>query len=126
MRSPGPWPEPVRLLDEYFLTEVLNRSRNCLIPWYLMTCFAYYHRNISLISDELFDQICVWLDEEFDNLEHVHKSYVKRDVGSAKGQAYSLREEGYPSMSIYAARNLISKFNDINQKHTVIQSEFDF
>jgi hypothetical protein len=126
VRSPRPWPEPVKLLDEYFLNEVLSRSRNCLIPWYLMTCFAYYHRDVSLISDELFDQICVWLDEEFDNLEHVHKSYVKRDAGSAKGQAYSLREEEYPSMSIYSARSLISKSGDPWEGRKSTQAEFDF
>ena len=49
------------------------------VPWYLIASYGYYHLDISLLSDTLFDQICVTLNRCWDEIKHSHKHIINRD-----------------------------------------------
>lgn len=63
--------------------EAVGNNRNMLIPWYLLASYAYYVLDVGLVSDATFDAICIMLDEEWDDVEHMHKWWINRDDLSA-------------------------------------------
>ena len=60
-----------------------------LIPYYLMFSYLYYVKNISLIEDTEFDQMCKTLLEKLDGLTHMHKHLVKKENLTA-GTGYDI------------------------------------
>jgi hypothetical protein len=50
------------------------------IPWYLMAAYAYYEDDNPIISDRLFDLIAKRILENWDQIEHMHKSYLTKDM----------------------------------------------
>ena len=61
-----------------------------LIPYYLMFSYLYYEKNISLIEDTEFDQMCKTLLEKLDGLTHMHKHLVKKENLTA-GTGYDIK-----------------------------------
>ena len=84
---------------------VITENPDMLIPWYLITSILYYERDISIISDELYDLICSILDDEWDNLEHRHKRLIDRESLNA-GTGYYLKSDELPSIILGAANRL--------------------
>lgn len=89
-------PEARRLIAE---------NRNLLVPWYLMLSFLYYLRDVSVVSDALYDDICRRLDAEWDLVVHIHKSLIDRTALKA-GTCFHLRERDYPTRVRSAAMRL--------------------
>lgn len=81
---------------------VSRKSRNMLIPYYLMASYLYYHRDVSMLSDDRYDRLCKELDAEWDSLTHDHKQYIDRSLLAA-GTGYALPVDLYPLRIIYAA-----------------------
>lgn len=75
--------------------KAIGKSRNMLIPWYLIAAYAYYVLDAPVLTDATFDAICIMLDEEWDDLEHMHKIYVSRGDLAAGTRMSTL----YPSMA---------------------------
>lgn len=82
-----------------------DRNPNMLVPWYLMASYGYYVRDESLMSDADFDRVCHMLNDQWDEIEHVHKAIVDRAALSA-GTCMLGREE-YPTMVKGAACRLL-------------------
>ena len=61
-----------------------------LIPYYLMFSYLYYEKNINLIEDTEFDQLCKTLLEKLDGLTHMHKHLVKKESLTA-GTGYDIK-----------------------------------
>ena len=61
-----------------------------LIPYYLMFSYLYYEKNISLIEDGEFDDMCKTLLEKLDSLTHMHKHLVKKESLTA-GTGYDIK-----------------------------------
>ena len=61
-----------------------------LIPYYLMFSYLYYEKNISLIEDGEFDDMCKTLSEKLDSLTHMHKHLVKKESLTA-GTGYDIK-----------------------------------
>ena len=61
-----------------------------LVPYYLMLSYLYYEKNISLIDDTEFDQMCKTLLEKYDEVEHMHKHLVKKENLTA-GTGYDIK-----------------------------------
>lgn len=79
-----------------------ENNPNALIPWFLMTSWLYYHRDISIISDTLYDWMCKELLVRWDTLEHRHKHLIDKGMLEA-GTGFNLREDDYPGITIGAA-----------------------
>ena len=61
-----------------------------LIPYYLMLSYLYYEKDITLIDDTEFDQMCKTLLEKYDEVEHMHKHLVKKENLTA-GTGYDIK-----------------------------------
>jgi hypothetical protein len=81
------------------------RNPNMLVPWYLMAAYAYYVLDAPILTDALFDDICVRLDSEWDEIEHRDKGWVDRD-DLAAGTRLST---AYPSLAMGAASALAGR-----------------
>jgi len=61
-------------------TDICDDSINMYIPWYLMAAYAYYEDDDPIISDRLFDLMAKRILENWDQIEHIHKSYITKDM----------------------------------------------
>ena len=76
------------------------------IAKYLMCSYAYYQLNTNLISDQEFDQLGKDILANYDNIEHMHKHLVTKemlDAGTYLGE--------YPNMVIGATHDYINTHN---------------
>lgn len=82
--------------------KTVDENPNMLIPWYLMASYLYYIHDESLLSDEVYDEVCARLSYLFKTLTHVHKHKI--DSGALKaGTAFHMKEEDYPTIVKSAA-----------------------
>mgnify|MGYP001356454329 FL=1 len=72
------------------MNRVWKQNPNMLIPYYLMFSYLYYEKNISLIEDGEFDDMCKTLLEKLDSLTHMHKHLVKKESLTA-GTGYDIK-----------------------------------
>ena len=70
--------------------KIWDKNPNMLIPYYLMFSYLYYEKNISLIEDGEFDDMCKTLLEKLDSLTHMHKHLVKKESLTA-GTGYDIK-----------------------------------
>ena len=68
---------------------VWEKNPNMLVPYYLMLSYLYYEKNISLIEDTEFDNLCQTLLEKYDSVEHMHKHLVSKESWTA-GTGYDI------------------------------------
>lgn len=87
----------------------LLMSQNMLVPWYLITSYAYYHLDQSLVSDKVYDAICKLLLDEMDqfNIEHPNMDLIDPAALRA-GTAFHLKIEDYPSRVRSVAEGMVS------------------
>ena len=71
--------EENKLYDKECLDKVDNNV-NMTIPWYLMAAYAYYEEDNPILSDALFDRLARKIDENWDDIEHIHKEHIVRDA----------------------------------------------
>ena len=90
------------MLDGYFIA---TYKPGMLTPWYLMTSYLYHKCDESIISDHLFDWICVELTQNWLLTEHRHKYLIDRGRLIA-GTGYYLNFDKFPSIIISAAIKL--------------------
>lgn len=84
---------------------MLAESPNSYVPYYLMASYLYYEWDISLISDGLYDEICKYLDANWDKIEHWHKHLVDREALRA-GTGFQIDFSNLPSRITGAATHL--------------------
>ena len=65
-----------------------------LVPWYLITAYAYYILDESLIEDHQFDSMAKELLENYDKIKHVHKYLITKE--DLEAGTLLLAEEDYP------------------------------
>ena len=76
------------------------------IAKYLMCAFAYYQLDTNWIPDSEFDQLGKDILANYDNIEHMHKHLVTKemlDAGTYLGE--------YPNMVIGATHDYINTHN---------------
>jgi len=76
------------------------------IAKYLMCSYAYYKLDKNLITDQEFDQLGKDILANYDNIEHMHKHLVTKemlDAGTYLGE--------YPNMVIGATHDYINTHN---------------
>lgn len=88
--------------------DIEKLDSKCLVQHYLMSSYAYGFLNRTYMDDHAYDRLCKRLQDEFDSIEHRHKSLIDKDALSAT-TGYYIREENYPEIVKIAARNLVEK-----------------
>lgn len=85
---------------------VLETSPNAAIPWLLMASWLYYHHDVSLFSDEFYDELAKAILDAWDDLEHMHKHLLTREMLEA-GSLFQIKEAEYPAMTKGAASQIV-------------------
>lgn len=80
-------------------------SEERLVPLILMASWLYYHRNVSLVEDEVFDEWCARLLAVHEITDHPHLRLISEEDLEA-GTLYTLKEEDYPSIAKHAGARL--------------------
>jgi len=60
--------------------EPVPGNPNMLIPWFLMSVFAYEELDDPFLTDGCYDWCCRELDARWDAIEHQHKHLIDRDA----------------------------------------------
>ena len=72
-----------------------------MIPWFLMSSYAYYEENNPIFSDYFFDSLTRDMIECWDELKHQHKHLISLDdLSAGTYMGY------YPSIVIGALKEL--------------------
>ena len=85
-----------------------SNNINLAIPWYLMASYLYYQRDISLISDAEYDEMCRDILENYPRIEHRHKYLVDVDALAA-GTGFQIDWQKAPRIIIGAAIGIVEK-----------------
>ena len=59
--------------------EKIAKLHDLLVPWYLISCYAYYHLGVAILSDAFFDALALQLHESYDVLDHPHRHLINKD-----------------------------------------------
>lgn len=59
--------------------DTIDTNENMLVPWYLMSAYAYYVEDDPIISDSMYDNLAKKLLAHWDEVEHHHKHLISRD-----------------------------------------------
>ena len=78
---------------------------NCMVPWYVLASYAYYHLDQPVISDMAFDRLARRLLIDWKQVEHPHKRLITEDA--LRAGTLLLREDEYPSVAKGAAKVLL-------------------
>ena len=84
----------------------IDHKLNLTVPFYLMASYAYYKLDNPIISDSGFDNLAKVMLENWEMIEHRHKSFINKEdlsAGTFLGK--------YPSMAIGAAETFIHSNN---------------
>ena len=98
--------KPRAPLDEY-ARWCIGEAPDCIVAWWLVTSYLYYVRDISLITDGYYDELCRELAARWDAIEHPHKHLIERRALGA-GTGFYLAEGAYPRMVVGAAEVLLA------------------
>lgn len=77
--------------------DAFKTSKNMVIPWILLSSYSYYILHRGLLEDTTFDNMCKYLFDNWDSLDHVHKYLIQKE-DMQNGSLYHLKAEDYPSM----------------------------
>ena len=96
-------------LDEK-VERLIAENKHLLVPWYLILSYAYYYRDVSLVSDELYDRICKNLLTALGSFDIEHRHMGLCDLSALEaGTAYHLYSKDYPSMAVSCADQFIKE-----------------
>ena len=82
-------------------TDLIDHNVNMTVPWYIMASYAYYVEDNPILEDSTFDRLAKKLLANWDDVEHMHKNLLNKDMleaGTFMGE--------YPSRIKYALQSL--------------------
>jgi len=104
----------MKLLDRV-LEDAYNANPSVGVAWYLMTSYLYYHHDTSVLSDPAFDNLCKYLDEDWDAIEHIHKHLINREDLRA-GTGFALQMDDLPLRVVAGAAALLDLALDADDR----------
>jgi hypothetical protein len=99
----------VETFDQEAREAFKNGKKNAL-SWFLIASYCYYCRYESILSDEVYDKMALYLLNNYDEIDHMHKHLVTKDMLQA-GTAYNLRMEDYPLRVRVIGEDLMDRLN---------------
>lgn len=87
--------KPINGNYDEMIRECFKKNKNSCISFWLVGSYCYYLKNESLFKDETFDKLSRWMYDNYDSLEHEHKSLITKDMLKA-GSGFNLKESDYP------------------------------
>lgn len=69
------------------------------VPWYLSAGLVYYAWDENIMHDATYDWLCGVLTNQWDEISHRHKSYIKRDEElGVVGSGFSMNFDDLPTI----------------------------
>lgn len=88
----------------------MNTEGGKLVQAFLMSSFAYYCLNRSLMSDEQFDKLCKRLHDIYDTFDHPHKYLISKE-DLAAGTGFAIKD--YPTIVMHATWHKLDKLTTL-------------
>lgn len=85
---------------------VVEANENMLVPWILMTAYAYYELNTNLVSDHTYDKWCRLAHYRWRFLHHRHKELITRGKTTCM---VLIKRKDYPSICRHAATAMVDE-----------------
>lgn len=85
---------------------------NLMVPWYILSSYAYYHLDQPVISDAAFDRLARRLRIDWKQVEHPHKRLISEDA--LRAGTLLLREDEYPLIAKGSAQSLLDALKPRN------------
>jgi hypothetical protein len=76
---------------------------NLTVPWYLMASYLYYVKDVSLMQDYEFDEMCKVMLEKWGDIDHMHK-YLISESSLRCGTGFNIKD--YPLMVVGASHQI--------------------
>lgn len=98
--------EVTSLLDgQYHVARSAQNGAWAALNWLMCASYLYYHHDLSIISDELYDSLFADVDANRDKIGSPHLAFVTPDR-VANGSMFDLKHDEYPSIVRVASRQL--------------------
>ena len=81
-------------MKDLIIKDKIDQNKNMAVPFYLMMAYAYYVQDAPFASDNCFDETAKFILDNWDEIEHRHKSYLTKDALKAVAQKAILRKTG--------------------------------
>ena len=115
MKNKTEWFKPIGGNFNKVCRDCVKKSPSSSVAWFLMTSFAYYHYDISILTDEVFDKMCKYMLDNYELISHPHKYLVTKDMLGA-GSGYNLTWSDYPQIVRVSTHRFINEIQDYNQE----------
>ena len=67
-------------MKDLIIKDKIDQNKNMAVPFYLMMAYAYYVQDAPFASDNCFDETAKFILDNWDEIEHRHKSYLTKDA----------------------------------------------
>jgi hypothetical protein len=88
-------------LDEMCMEKLINAPW-ATVAWYLGASYLYYIRDVSLLSDTMYDKLARTMLRSWESIQHPHK-YLITQADLRAGTLYRLAAHEYPTITKSAA-----------------------
>lgn len=85
-------------------------GKNTTISWLFSASYAYYILDRPILSDAVFDNLCKYVYDNWEGLEHQHKSLLSKE-DMANGSLFSLTMLEYPLIVRASVEQMLSDKN---------------
>lgn len=94
-------------IDSYFYHVLNTEGKNMLVPWWFIACYAYEVLNEPLLTDDCFDWLAEQLKIHWNEIEHVHKYKIMKDIAKSSIAIINDKVNGrWPLLAVGAANSL--------------------
>lgn len=59
--------------------DIKKSGYHSLVKFYLMSCYLYYEKDVNVLLDNEFDEMCKILLNNFDKIKHMHKHLLDKE-----------------------------------------------
>lgn len=59
--------------------DIKKQGYHSLVKFYLMSCYLYYEKDVNVLLDYEFDEMCKILLKNFDKIKHMHKHLLDKE-----------------------------------------------
>lgn len=85
----------VTTMYDNVVDKIIQNNKNMMVPFYIMSAYAYYVKDEPIFTDEYFDNLSKNILKDWDEINHYHKYLLNKDTliaGSYLGEYPSIIE----------------------------------
>ncbi|MTJ94013.1 MAG: hypothetical protein F8N36_14320 [Desulfovibrio sp.] len=95
-----------QVLYDRVCRQIIDQAPGAAVAWYLMAAYLYYHEDVVIISDGMFEHLSAFLAAHWTAINHPHKALLSLE-DLTTGSAYAIAREAYPAVVVSAAHRIL-------------------